>query len=212
MEIKPVKQRHDKIIIVASGSSLKGFDLSLLEQLKDIKTISVNGAYWYFKPDYFCSIDPTTQAMVDILKHKSNCYKYIGFKEPVGNCHYLKRFLNNSKDKATKDNCLLCEDKREIQSHNSAYAAFNLAYHMEPKKVLLLGIDADNSPHFYDDISYPVGSKGWDISISKIPTLFEIALPQIEKRGIEVLNGSLQSRVECFPKVSIEEGLKWIQQ
>lgn len=212
MIVRPVFQRHDKLIIVAGGTSLSGFDLSKLENLPGIKTISVNGSFNCFNSDYFCTIDPCTKFILDILATKSPCYKYVGFKKYVGNCHLLKRYVIKEGDSSKEANSLLCEDKREIQSHNSAFAAFNLAYHMEPKKVLLLGVDANNEAHFYDNITYPEESKGWKISISKIPNLFEYSLPQIKKRGIEVINGSLVSNIQCFPKLSIEEGLSWIQQ
>ena len=201
----PVKHRHDKIIIVASGSSLNSFDKKSLEVL-NIPTIAVNKEYWKFNADYWCTIDPAPQQ--NILDDKTkNTYKYVGYKEAVTghNVHNLKRFLINSKDQASSTNSLLCEERDTIQTHNSSYAAFNLAYHMQAKKVLLLGVDANN-------YNYPENSRGWKISISKIPFLFETALPQIKKRGIEVVNGSLQSRVTCFDNMTIEGALKWIQQ
>lgn len=203
--IRPVSQRHDKIIIVASGSSLNSFDKKALEVL-NIPTIAVNKEYWKFNATYWCTIDPAP--LQNILDDKTkNTYKYVGYKEAVTghNIHNLKRFLINSKDQASSTNSLLCEERDIIQTHNSGYAAFNLAYHMEAKKVLLLGVDADN-------YNCPVNSKGWKISISKIPFLFETALPQIKKRGIEVVNGSPNSKINCFPKMAVEEGLKWIQQ
>lgn len=210
--IKPVFQKHDNLIIVAGGSSLSGFDLSKLEKISGAKTISVNGSFYCFNSDYFCTIDPASQFILDILSIKNNCYKYVGFKKALNNCHCLNRFAIEENEPVSIKNSLLCEDKREIQSHNSAYAAFNLAYHMEPKKILLLGIDANHDPHFYDNIAYPKESKGWKISISKLPLLFENSLPQIEKRGIKVVNSSLISNIKCFNKLSIEEGLSWISQ
>jgi len=193
---RPVEHRHDKIIIVAGGSSLLGFDYRKLENLPEVKTIAVNNAFNLFNADYFCTIDPIPQ---DKTINQNKGYKYVGYKEPLPNCHMLKRYV--CKESAL--DFMLCEDKDTIQTHNSSYAAFNLAYHMEAKKVLLLGVDADN-------YNYPPESKGYAISISKIPFLFDSALPQINKRGIEVVNGSLQSRVNCFDKMSIEDGLKWL--
>lgn len=211
---KPVTQRHNKVIIVAGGNSLREFNLDKLN-IPNVVTIAVNKAVEYFNANYFCTIDRFTPS---IIKHyPKNCYKFIGFKEPIfKGFHNLKRYLICHKDPVTKDNTLLCEQKDMIQTHNSAYAAFNLAYHFEPKKVLLLGVDADHEPHFYDDINAPIvynkESLGWKTSISKIPLLFETALPQINKRGINVVNGSINSNVRCFTKMSITDSLEWIKE
>jgi len=211
---KPVTQRHDKVIIVAGGNSLRGFNLDKLN-IPNVVTIAVNKAVEYFNADYFCTIDRFAPATIKC--YPKNCYKFIGFKEPIfKGFHNLKRYIINHKDQVNNYNFLLCEQKDMIQTHNSAYAAFNLAYHFEPIKVLLLGVDADQSPHFYDDINNPViynnASLGWKNSISKIPLLFEKSLPQINKRGIKVINGSLHSLVNCFDKMSIEDSLDWIKE
>ena len=203
MNILPVKHKHDKLIIVASGSSLNKFDKTLLEKL-DIPTIAVNSEYWKFHSTYWCTIDPT--GLEEILYNTNkNTYKYVGFKKILEghNLHNLSRYVI---DKTNKDinKYLLCEDPTMLQTHNSAYAAFNLAYHMGVKKVVLLGVDADT-------YNYPTTTVGYQQSISILPQLFESALPQIQKRGIQVISGSLQSNVVCFPKVSIEEALNWIK-
>ena len=80
---------------------------------------------------------------------------------------------------------------------------------MGAKKVLLLGLDANNGPHFFDD-ELP-GDRGWRVSISKIPNLFRSALDQINARGIQVFNGSKDSLIDAFPRGTIEQGLEWIQ-
>ncbi len=211
---RPVTQRHNKVIIVAGGNSLRDFDLSKLK-IKGVVTIAVNGAVEHFDADYFCTIDRFAPQYIN--RYPENCYKFIGFKEPIfEGFHNLRRFLIHHTDGIINNNCLLCEDRSMIQTHNSAYAAFNLAYHFKAKKIVLLGVDADQSPHFYDDINNPViydnASLGWKNSISKIPLLFEKSLPQINKRGINVVNGSINSNVQCFTKMSITDSLEWIKE
>lgn len=205
---QPVKHRHDKIIIVACGGSLRGFDLKRLDALEGIKTIAVNSAYYHFRPDYWCTIDPTCFANI-IKAYRPSSYKYVGYKEPFVGVHNLRRFVIKTRDAVTDENSRLCERKDEIQTHNSGYAAFNLAYHMEAKKVLLLGFDANSGPHFYDDI--PSDKHGWETSLSKMPALFRFALPQVAARGMEVMNGCADSLIDAFPRCTIEQGLNWIQ-
>lgn len=202
---KPVTQRHEKVIIVAGGSSLKGFDLKKLENLKGVATIAVNEALCCFKADYFVTIDPNPIRSLLIAKEHEHTYKFVGFKEPVENAHMLLRWKPTD-----GEDYRLREEKDEIQTTNSGYAAFNLAYHFEAKKVLLLGIDADDQKHFYNDVSYPIGSVGYEKSLNLIPACFEAALPQIKQRGIYVVNGSMRSRVDCFPKMTPDDGIDWL--
>lgn len=196
MSIIPVPHRHNKLIIVGSGSSLNEFDKHQLETL-NVPTIAVNREYWKFNATYFCTIDPLKQVKT-LCDTSKNTYKYVGFPEVLTghNVHLLKRYYQPR-------NFLLCTHKDTLQSHNSSYAALNLAYHMEAKKILLLGVDADT-------YRYPKESKGWRISISKMPRLFSAALPQLEQRKIKVINGSLQSNIMCFPKLSIDDSINWI--
>lgn len=95
----------------------------------------------------------------------------------------------------------LAEDPSEIYTGNSAFGALGLAYHMRPSRVVLLGIDGR-------------GHRRWDGSpndyVGHLPELFEGALPDLERRGIEVVNGSPGSAVSCFPIGHPELCLEWL--
>lgn len=95
----------------------------------------------------------------------------------------------------------LAEDPGEIYTGNSGFGALGLAYHMGPSRVLLLGIDG-------------AGLQRWDGSANRsldhLPELFAGAVPQLEEAGVQVMNGSPGSAVECFPRLDSLDGLRWL--
>lgn len=100
--------------------------------------------------------------------------------------------------------------------NSSGYAAMNVAAQMEGVKTLvLLGFDMQASP----DKVPPRGTDGvhWHsgYSIGPNPRAFDnmlhywdTARKPLAKAGIEVLNASPASRIQCFPKCSIDEALE----
>lgn len=92
-------------------------------------------------------------------------------------------------------------------NYNSGAAAINLAVHFGVKKIILLGfdmnLDSNNNQHWH---------KVYDHSLDKIPELMKYHLsgfPMIARDlrtlGVEVINCSPNSAIECFPKMSIKE-------
>jgi hypothetical protein len=45
-----------------------------------------------------------------------------------------------------------------------------------------------------------------------LPDLFSSAIPQLLRRGTEVVNGSLQSAVTCFPRTMPAAALAWLKE
>ena len=87
---------------------------------------------------------------------------------------------------------------------NSGGAAINLAVHLGAKRIVLLGYDMGPSGkryHFHDD--KPTYS-AYDVFIKNIGTM---AAPLAEA-GIEVLNCSRQTKLQCFPRVALTEALE----
>ncbi len=100
-------------------------------------------------------------------------------------------------------------------NRNTGAAAINLAYHLGVKTVFLLGFDMD-----YDDQGYThwFGSHAGDGQFSAVVPPFETHLKgfaqicaDAKKLGLEILNVNLSSKIEEFPKVTLEQALKWEQ-
>lgn len=90
---------------------------------------------------------------------------------------------------------------------NSGHCAFNLAYKMRPKRILLWGFDMNRGPtgeaYYFDAYPWakrPSGNTSSGNYASWAEGMSSVAL-QCAKQGIEVLNCSLSSAIAAFPKV-----------
>ncbi|MEY2904141.1 MAG: hypothetical protein RJA52_157 [Bacteroidota bacterium] len=207
MKYSLVTEKHKKVIILCSGQSLSPLAISKIRNIK-IPVISVNGGIEYHdKCDYWVTIDPSITNYRRMQRQLKGVKYYCGvphdygkpdnrikaYRTALGHVHYLRReetFLNG-----------FPEEKDSLISGNSGFAALNLAYHMEAKYVLILGMDGHGK--YYNSKSGPRNLNGLD-------TMFESVLPQLEERKMIVQNGSQISTVECFPKVNSLWGISWL--
>ncbi len=84
---------------------------------------------------------------------------------------------------------------------SGAYQALHCAVHAGAKRVLLLGVDMTGG-HWFG--LHPDGmDQGCDAMLPCWPTM----LPALEERGVEVINCSLESRLDCFEKKELTEAL-----
>lgn len=100
----------------------------------------------------------------------------------------------------------LSEDPAGIHTGNSGYGALGLAYHMRAaglRRIAILGLDATPGGYFY-------GGLGPSGRMDHLPALFASAIPQLSAAGIEVVNGSPESAITCFPRMPPREALRWI--
>lgn len=90
---------------------------------------------------------------------------------------------------------------------NSGYAAMNLAILLGAKRIGLMGMDCGKSPegkrHFYDIEEPKMESlnPAYDLWL----TAWGSAVKELHALNIEVVNLSPTSRIDCFPKMTIEE-------
>ncbi len=198
--VRGIGPREDVVAVVASGPSLKGFDYELLA---DIPTIAVNHALMDFHrcrnpPKYWMTVNPErTEEMMD-LKVEGVTY-FAGV--PTGWSRRWKPWVHRMR----RIGFVGLSDRWDtIITGNSGYAGLGLAYLMHPKKILLLGIDGGDAQGEHVD------RWGRTKSLAHLPTLFSSARKQLKQRGIEVVNGSPDSRVTCFPRTTPQGGLDWL--
>ena len=230
-KFKPVVQRHDKVLIIGGGESLIGFDWSILNDYKGV-IITINNVVSHIpRADYWITVDPMSEgnpqtAMINKIK---GVYYFCAFpdmsKTPfdaplyktVEGIHYLERIVPRSRElqleRIVPRSYELQEDKDKITTGDSCYGALGLAYHFEAKKIAIIGADAFGFGHWYDT-SEPY-NKGWldkfNDYLARIPIIYASSVEQFEKRGTEVVLGSLNSPIECFTKMKPEEAVKWLQ-
>lgn len=211
-----VKATERAVVIVASGSSLAGFDLS---GLAGLAVIAVNAAVLHCPAKYWITVDPC-RANYELMANPKPGVRYFaavppryGRDEarvhpehrvrPLEHVTYLRRVVNRSKLEAPlKMQHGLAKHPGEIHTGNSAYGALGLAYHMRPKRVALLGVDA-RGDYFY-------GGGGPRGSLSHLPALFRSALFDLGARRIDVVNGSPDSLVTCFPRMDPGQAVEWV--
>lgn len=99
---------------------------------------------------------------------------------------------------------------------NSGYMQVNLAFLYGCKRVILLGYDmqpkiikADGEPdkvimHWFGD--HPQATP--PAFLAQVKGHFDSMIPDLEKHGLEVINSSVVSAIECFPKIPLREALK----
>lgn len=197
------------VVIVGGGDSLRGFDFSSLIGRAFI--ISVNDS-WKHVPfaDAWFTLDPwgfhgpqlpqnfTGKMYAAVPEDFGKDYARAKNHRliPPTNVTYLHRLIGNNIHKSSIHwyKLGLSEDRSCINTGNSGYGAMNVAYHLRPKRIVLLGIDGGSS-YFYTRESKPG-------DLSNLPILFESAKRQLDNAGIEVINGSLNSTVTSFVRMS----------
>lgn len=207
--------RPDNVIIVGSGLSLTGFHLTRLKGAGFIITVNDTGNEVLFA-DAWITIDPwgldgpqlpPSSFMGKLYAGVSDDYNTPSCKIVKGNkiddrITFVRRLSRTNNPDARREHSFyyrLSEDPACVATGNSGYAAFNLAYILRPKKILLLGIDGGNGYFFTN--------RKTNKSLHGLNDLFASSLPQITQAGIEVINGSVNSTVTCFPRYTIETAL-----
>lgn len=92
---------------------------------------------------------------------------------------------------------------------NSGFQVLNLLAYWRVARVIFTGLDckADSEPHWhgrYKDGHCPNPKQS---HFDKWKRSFSLAAPQLKDRGVEVLNASRDTALECFPRVSLEDAL-----
>lgn len=209
------KDVTDNIIIVASGTSLTGFDFNRLRGIGHIITINGSGNSVPFADAWF-TLDPWglngpqlptnfegrlfAAVPEDYGTSKAQIQNHrIAPTEEITFLHRLRQhnFTNVSSETAYKLG--LSEDTSCINTGNSGYGALNLAYHYRPKKILLLGIDAGMGYHYTKSAS--------NRPLTYLPQMFKSAKPQLDAADIQVINGSQNSAITAYDRMSIDDAI-----
>ena len=209
VRFESVSGSHRSIAIVASGSSARGLFFP-----PGFTVIAVNGAItWVNRADYFFTLDISKVNRQRLLNQRKGT-KYFaavpvnfgGYRAktklmrltPPNNVQYLKRLTGEG---ILGSKAGLSEDRDSIHTGNSAYGGLGLAYHFRPEKIVLFGVDADKGKRV---------EGGYSSNLEHLPELFNSATEQLKSSGIKIKVANLKSKVTCFERCSIDQGLKWL--
>lgn len=202
------------VVIVCSGTSLTGVDLQKLKA-KDCYIVTVNGAGNSIDfADAWFTLDPWGLGGPQIpVKHRGKFYAAVPEDfgtssarckphacRPARNFTFLHRLMgSNLTTDPTSHKLGLSDDTSCINTGNSGYGAINLAYHLRPQRIVLLGMDAGTG-YFYT-------KEKTNRPLNILPQLCASAVSQLNAVGIEVINGSQISKVKCFKTMSPNDAI-----
>ena len=198
-KVKPI-WKGETAFILGGGPSLSNFDFA---KLKYKKTIIINKAVQFYPQG-------------DIL-YWTDARVYQWYKKDIDNFKgekYTIKPYNVSKDvkalRNTGKSGLEYDPTGLRHGNNSGYAAINLAYHLGVKRIVLLGFDMGNegkTGHFHD--GYPVKvtqNKTYEFSMA--PMFLSLVDP-LKKKNVEIINANPQSKLTCFPRMSLDKALNF---
>ena len=141
-------------------------------------------------------------------KNEIDNYKGLKFSIKTGS-----QYSDNIKIlKKGKANGLETDPQTLAHGNNSGHAAINLAYHLGATRIVLLGFDMGNIlhnnkmiSHFHD--GYPTGAASDKMYLDKFIPGFSQLKSELLALGITVLNASPYSRLNVFPKITIDQAL-----
>ena len=195
----------ETVYIIGGGPSLKDFDFN---RLNGAKTIAINKAVLFYpKADVLYWTDVRFYTW-----HKDEIDNYKGLKFCIKTG---SQYSNNIKIlKKGKLNGLETDPQTLAHGNNSGYAAINLAYHLGAARIILLGFDMGNVlhnnkmiSHFHD--GYPTRPANDKMYLDKFIPGFSKLKSDLLGLGITVLNASTYSRLNVFPKITIEQALSF---
>lgn len=216
MKFTVVRERAKKVIIVGGGESLRGFDFNRLKNF-DGAIIAVNHSIEHMdRADFWITVDPMFQGKPQspMLNRKKGCKYYCAypdlektpndapFYQEVKGVHYLERIVPENGVYS------LQTDKGKITTGDSCFGALGLAFHMNPKLIVMLGVDLYGDGHWYDTTSlynaHKVPAADFEAYKKRLQEYYVEAKKQLDEKGIKVINGSMNSLVTCFRRTTPE--------
>lgn len=204
-------EKGSVIAIIGGGKSIGTYAKAL--DAVPCYRIGVNRAWEFFRCNEVVTVD--TVDLIDRFKN-ANCPVYAAVMDDYGrpDAHYPSDRVPMIDKIAYWRNLPetpgLSEKMGTLHSGlSSGYAALGKAYLYKPKRIVMFGIDMlDMGQHWYAD-NEPLNARFQRQEIiQQARRYFVTTLAQLDAAGIEVINASPISAVECFKKVNVEEGIE----
>jgi len=198
-QFEPVSERHDRMVVLASGPSAAG-----ITSHPGVPVIAVNGAITglAWTPDYWFTLDPSPVNQERFQHPREGCKYFVAVDRDVGpeaanpnmradftGCHLLQRRF--ARGASTHPSV--------IHVGNSGRGAIQLAMLMGATRIAVLGVDATEDPYWYGE-----GRSG---NLKHLPTQCE----EMVTPGVDIRFATTgQSRIRGFPLLAPAELLAWI--
>jgi hypothetical protein len=199
-------------VCIASGPSLNAEDVEYVKG--KARTIVINGSYvlapW---ADVLYSADANPFRWY--WEHGPKGYERIAMRDFRGLKFSLtKRSAQWSGVQVLKQGCedgLSLDPTRLCLGMNSGYQAINLAVLLGAVRILLLGYDMnvakDGTEYWHAQHPHKKRSP-----YKSFRRLFPGIVAPLKKAGVDVINCSRETALECFPRMSLREALPMMQE
>lgn len=184
-----------RTIIVGGGPSLSDFDFSLLNGLN---TLGVNDAALVANTRSLFSLDVRWAMM---RQYRIRTFPGESFLAvPDDNVGIIPRAIYLKTCRLTG----ISTDPTIIRGGSSGYGAFNVAFLKGAKYIWLLGFDYSYAArkHWFPTYSWQKDDTPY---LDRWARQFNTAVPTLAARGVKVTTVGLNSRINAFPKISLED-------
>lgn len=193
--------KFDCVAIVASGPSIKSFDLSILKDRIHVIAIktSIDLCPWA-EVVYGCD-DPW---WID----RKGLPHYKGLKLTHGQqIASAYKDIHRVEIVISKDDMLVEKPLQISNGGNSGHQALNIAVQFGVTDVILIGFDLHErgGVHWYGRNKWDRASNPMQSNYNRWNKGFDIAAKSLRALGVTVVNASMESEVRAFPKKPLEE-------
>lgn len=186
------------VAIVADGSSASVFRHLHIPQ--EVYVIGVNHAsIWLPRVNAYCTCFPDHRQRFLMNNQRQGVRYFAAVPSTYGSAFEKGEMYGPRERNVTFFNRTngygLDHDKTALRGGNSAFAAINLANHLNAKKIALFGVDLSDKPRVSGGIP----------SFPDVLDLFKSY-----DGSAEVVNGSMNSAIKNFPQLSPTLALEWL--
>lgn len=222
--------RGGSAFLIAGGPSFSLVDKSKLNRA-GILTMGMNNAVKSFRPNLWISVDSPTHFMKSIwldpkiTKFVPFCHaekklwdneKWVEMDRLVGDCPNVFYYRRNEKFNAEQ---FLFEDTLNWGNHSKygggrsvMLPALRLLFYMGIRRVFLLGVDFkmnDNYKYHFEQDRSGGSVRGNNKTYDRLKVWLSELKPQFEKYDFQVYNCNLNSNLDVFPKVDINDAIEF---
>lgn len=198
------------VFIIGGGASLRDFDFDIL---KGKITIAINSAMYFMEPTAIFWCDGRWAAQHEDKLTSSGCYKF-----GATTLYNPPTHSDDSRNRYTLGRSLMVyrtgiegydSNFGCVKGNNSGTMAINMCSNMGAKRIVLLGFDlgaTGERSHFHDNLQDRIADSVYQNEM--VPN-FEILHAHMQRLGVrtEVVNCSLQSKLQIFNKTELEHML-----
>lgn len=195
---------HDTVILLASGPSVKQYNLRNLESRGTL--IAISGAALYVKPHIAFTMDRLVAELCYPLWLIQGVPRILIRECIVKNFKVEPHSTQLFQHDGPATQMTLAPGK--LNGSNTGACALNLAYQMTPRRVFLLGYDMQrgplNEPYWHPPYPWNTAGAAKNGKLAEWALEFREIARQFRACGIQVFNVNHRSKIDAFQTISFD--------